>query len=318
MKKESRIYIAGHRGMVGSAIYRKLQSEGFVNLIKRTHSELNLTRQAEVEAFFEKEKPEYIFLAAARVGGILANNTYPAEFIYQNLQIQNNVIHCAFQCGVKKFLFLGSSCIYPKECLQPMQENYLLNGPLEPTNEAYAIAKIAGIKMCQFYCRQYGTNFIAIMPSNLYGPGDNFDLKNSHVLSALLRKFHEGKEQKADSVTLWGTGIARREFLHVDDLADASLFIMETVDAEDIHKQGLSHINVGTGKDMTIKELAEMIREIVGYTGNIVYDTGKPDGMIEKRLDVSILRELGWQYKTSLKDGIRMSYEWYLENLAES
>jgi GDP-L-fucose synthase len=253
-------------------------------------------------------------MAAAKVGGILANDTYPAEFIYKNLQIQDNVIHCAHQYGARKLLFLGSSCIYPRECSQPMREEHLLAGLLEPTNEAYAVAKIAGLKMCQFYHRQYGSNFISIMPSNLFGPGDNFDLEKSHVLSALIRKFHEAKIKGSDSVTLWGTGTALREFLYVDDLADASLFVMERLEADELYEQGLSHLNVGTGKEISIAGLAEIIKDIVGYGGKIIYDTDKPDGMPRKLLDVSRLKAIGWQYRTPLKEAIVMTYEWYLNS----
>ena len=306
MEKDSRIYVAGHNGLVGSAIYRKLQQEGYANIICRTHKELDLCNQAAVEDFFKQERPEYVFLAAAKVGGIMANNTYPAEFIYINLAIEVNVIHCAYKYGVKKLLFLGSSCIYPKHSPQPIKEEYLLTGALEPTNEPYAIAKIAGIKMCQSYNRQYGTNFISTMPTNLYGPGDNFDLETSHVLPALIRKFHEAK-LSGTSVTLWGTGTPRREFLYVDDLADACLFLMDNYDGNEI-------INVGVGKDISIKELAELISDVVGYKGEIIYDTSKPDGMPVKRLDVSRINSLGWYAKTSLKEGIEKTYQWYLEN----
>lgn len=314
IEANSKIYVSGHMGMVGKAICRKLKSSGLGHVITRSHSDLDLTRQNQVEQFFDQERPEFVFLAAAKVGGILANDSYPAEFIYQNLQIQNNIIHCAYEYGVKKLLFLGSSCIYPRECPQPMREEYLLIGPLEPTNEAYAIAKIAGIKMCRFYHRQYGCNFISIMPANLFGPEDNFDLQNSHVLPALIRKFHEGKVTKSDSVTLWGTGSALREFLYVDDLADASFFVMDRFDADDLYSKGLSHLNVGTGRNITISSLALLIRGIVGYKGRIIYDDTKPDGMPEKLLDVSRLEELGWQYITPLKEGILKTYEWYLEN----
>lgn len=314
IEANSRIYVAGHRGMVGKAICRKLKSKGLDHIITRTHFDLDLTRQNQVEHFFDQERPDFVFLAAAKVGGILANDSYPAEFIYQNLQIQNNVIHCAYEYGVKKLLFLGSSCIYPRKCPQPMKEEHLLAGPLEPTNEAYAIAKIAGIKMCRFYHRQYGCNFISIMPANLFGPEDNFDLQNSHVLPALMRKFHEGKVTKADSVILWGTGSALREFLYVDDLADASLFVMERLEAEELYRQGLSHLNVGTGRNISIGALAAIIRDVVGYSGQIVYDNTKPDGMPQKLLDVSRLKDLGWQYTTPLREGILKTYEWYIDN----
>jgi len=315
MKKDSRIYIAGHKGLVGSAILRKLEAEGYSNLITRSHNELDLIRQDKVEAFFKTEKPEYVFIAAAKVGGILANNTYPAEFIYNNIIIQANVIHNAYRVNVKKLLFLGSSCIYPRECTQPMKEEYLLSGKLEPTNEPYAIAKITGIKMCQSYNRQYGTCYVSVMPTNLYGPGDSFDLENSHALPALIRKFHEAKmsyesrvirNKWENSVTVWGSGLPRREFLHVDDLADACLFIMKHYDDNEI-------INVGVGKDINIKELAEMIKEIVGFEGDICYDTSKPDGTPRKLLNVSRLESLGWRSKISLREGIEKTYKWYVD-----
>ena len=313
MEKDGKIYVAGHKGLVGSAIVRKLSSEGYSNLITRSHKELDLTRQADVEAFFRSERPGYVFLAAARVGGILANNTYPAEFIYENLMIQGNVIHECYRARVKKLLFLGSSCIYPRDCPQPMREEYLLSGKLEPTNEPYAIAKIAGIKMCQSYNRQYGTKFVSVMPTNLYGPGDNFDLQTSHALPALIRKFHEAKGRDERQVTsdksrgvvsIWGTGKPRREFLYVDDLADACLFIMNNYDEGEI-------INIGVGKDISIGELAELIKEIVGFEGSIRYDPSKPDGTPRKLLDVSKLESLGWRSKTSLREGIEKTYEWY-------
>ena len=315
MNKNSKIFIAGHNGMVGSAILRKLKNQSYENLIIKTRSQLDLTQQSKVEAFFEKEQPEYVFVAAAKVGGILANDTYPAEFIYQNLQIQNNLIHSAHQCKVKKLLFLGSSCIYPRECPQPMKEEYLLTGLLEPTNEAYAIAKIAGIKMCQFYYRQFKSNFISIMPTNLYGPEDNFDLEKSHVLPALIRKFHEAKIYNQKSVIIWGTGIAKREFLFVDDMADASIFIMNNVEAKELYEKNISHINVGTGMDISIGSLAEMVKKIVGFTGEIIYDTTKPDGMLKKQLDITRLKNLGWEPETELNDGINKAYKWYIEHL---
>lgn len=305
MEKDSKIYVAGHRGLVGSAIMRALQEGGYVNLIIKTHAELDLTRQADVEAFFKAEQPEYVFLAAAKVGGIMANSEYPAEFIYKNLAIQTNVIHSAYLCGVKKMLFLGSSCIYPKFASQPMKEEYLLTGPLESTNDAYAIAKIAGLKMCQAYNKQYGTNYISVMPTNLYGQNDNFDLDSSHVLPAFIRKFHEAKLCGGD-VTLWGTGAPRREFLHVDDLAGACLFLMDNYNDSGI-------INIGTGEDTTIKELAGLVAEIVGFKGGINWDTSKPDGTPRKLLDVSKLKSLGWSPKIKLKDGIRRTYDWYLK-----
>jgi len=304
MEKESKIYVAGHRGLVGSAILHNLQEEGYNNIVIRTHRELDLCNQQEVRAFFEKERPEYVFLAAAKVGGILANSTYPADFIYNNIAIQIYAIHNAYLYGVKKLLFLGSSCIYPKFAPQPMKEEYLLTGILEPTNEPYAIAKISGIKMCQAYNRQYGTNFISVMPTNLYGPGDNFDLETSHVLSALIRKFHEAK-LSGQPVTVWGTGTPRREFLYVNDLAEACIFLMNCYDGEDI-------INIGTGLDISIKELAGFISEVIGYRGEIIFDTGKPDGMQRKLLDVTRINSLGWKAKTDLREGIEKTYKWYL------
>lgn len=347
--------------MVGSAILRRLQIEGYERLLTRSHRDLDLTSQVEVEAFFEREKPEYVFLAAAKVGGILANSTFPAEFIYQNLLIQSSMIHASYKAGVRKLLFLGSSCIYPRDCPQPIKEEYLLTGMLEPTNEPYAIAKIAGIKMCQAYNRQYGTRFISVMPTNLYGPGDNFDLETSHVLPALIRKFHEGKVRRAnplevggwrleakakdmgeevasnlkrsdpptakrepqtssgakrnapqssnrDFVTIWGTGNPRREFLHVDDLAEACLFLMKNYEGDEI-------INIGVGKDISIRELSEMIRTIVGFDGEIQFDSSKPDGTSQKLLDVGKLDALGWKSRISLREGIRMTYEWYQRRL---
>jgi GDP-L-fucose synthase len=304
MNKDSRIYIAGHRGLVGSAILRKLQSEGCRNLLVRTHKELDLTRQDAVESFFRSEEPEYVFLAAAKVGGILANNTYPAYFIHQNLSIQSHVIHASYLSRTKKLLFLGSSCIYPRDCPQPMKEEYLLSGCLEATNEAYAVAKIAGIKMCQAYNRQYGTGFISVMPTNLYGPNDNFDLETSHVLPALIRKFYEAKKAGRKEVEIWGSGTPRREFLHVDDLADACLFLMLNYDSSEI-------VNIGTGKDLTIRELAEVIGSVVGFEGELRFDTSKPDGTPVKLLDVSRLESLGWRAQIRLEDGIRKTYEWY-------
>jgi GDP-L-fucose synthase len=306
MNKKSRIYVAGHTGLVGSAIHRRLQAEEYPNLIVRPHRDLDLLRQVEVETFFKAEKPECVFLAAAKVGGILANNTYPAEFIYENLLVEINVIHAAYVSGVKKLLFLGSSCIYPRECPQPMKEEYLLSGKLEPTNEPYAIAKIAGIKMCQSYNRQYGSRFISVMPTNLYGAGDNFDLETSHVLPALIRKFHDARTRDEKTVNIWGTGTARREFLHVDDMADACVFLMKNYDDSEI-------INIGVGEDITIRELAQMIKDIVGFKGSIQYDSSKPDGTPRKLLDVSRLRSLGWQPKISLREGIEMTYRWYVE-----
>jgi len=304
MKSASKIYVAGHRGLVGSAIVRALQTQGYNNLVLRTHDEIDLTNQQAVSDFFAEEKPEFVILAAAKVGGIMANNTYPADFIYNNLAIQNNVIHASYINGVKKLLFLGSSCIYPKLAPQPIKEEYLLTGPLESTNEAYAIAKIAGLKLCQFYNQQYGTNYIAVMPTNLYGPHDNFDPETSHVLPALIRKFHEAKISNESSVTLWGSGSPRREFLHVDDLADACVFLMDNYNGRD-------RINIGTGVDVTIKELAELIKSITGYTGEVRWDTSRPDGTPQKLLDVSRLHALGWEHKTELTDGIKKTYDWY-------
>ena len=360
MNKQSRIYVSGHTGMVGSAIVRKLKAEGYHNLVLRTHKELNLLDQQAVKNFYEKERPEYVFIAAAKVGGILANNTYRAQFIYENLQIQNNLIHFAHIYNVKKLLFLGSSCIYPKMAPQPLKEEYLLSGYLEPTNEPYAIAKIAGIKMCENYYRQYGDNFISVMPTNLYGPNDNFNLETSHVLPALIRKIHlakclenddwdairrdlnkrpieniNGSSSKEDiikilekygirisdnscnswtvSLALWGTGKPRREFLHVDDLADAVLHTMQNVDAPDLYETGISHLNIGSGKDLTIAELAQLISEIIGLQGKIEYDESKPDGTPQKLLDATRLYGLGWRHKTSLKKGIEKNYRWYIE-----
>ena len=359
MKKTSRIYIAGHTGLVGSALCRKLNADGYSNLIVRSHSELDLTRQKEVEAFFQSEKPEYVFLAAAKVGGILANYTYPAEFIYTNLAIQSNVIHAAYQTGVKRLLFLGSSCIYPKECPQPMKEEYLLTGPLEPTNEPYAMAKISGIEMCQAYNRQYGTHYLCVMPTNLYGPNDNFDLETSHVLPALIRKFHLAKlacrkdwegigkdeqtygkipdnvkasigigasfstNRKATSdphplVLLWGSGNPRREFLHVDDLANACVFLSRLEESTFLNFFDTNHaplINIGCGEDQTIKEIASIVSEVVGYKGNVKWDQGKPDGTIQKLLDISQINKLGWKPSIDLIEGIRSVYERYLNEI---
>jgi len=298
----ARIYVAGHAGMVGSALVRRLEAAGHRHLITRSRAELDLTDQAAVGAFLAAEKPEAVLLAAAKVGGILANDTLPAEFIYENLQIQNNVIHGAWKAGVRRLVFLGSSCIYPRDCPQPMREAYLLTGPLEPTNAPYAIAKIAGIAMCEAYNRQYGTDFFGVMPTNLYGPGDNYDLKGSHVLPAMIRKFSEAKDRGAPSVTLWGTGSPMREFLHVDDLADACLFLLGQVHAE---KGQMPLINVGWGKDITIRELADLVREEVGYTGEIAWDATKPDGTPRKLLDTSRITALGWTPRIGLKEGIR-------------
>ncbi|MBT3367878.1 MAG: GDP-L-fucose synthase [Nitrospina sp.] len=305
MNKRSRIYVAGHGGLVGAAIVRRLKKAGYNNLILRTHEEMDLTRQGSVEAFFEEERPDYVFLAAAKVGGILANATYPADFIYQNLLMETNIIHAAYVYGVKKLLFLGSSCIYPKHCPQPMKEEHLLSGYLESSNEPYAVAKIAGIKMCQAYNRQYGTCFISLMPTNLYGSGDNFDLETSHVLPALIRKFHEAKIGGNASVEIWGTGKPRREFLHVDDLADACLFLINYYEETEI-------VNVGVGKELSVRDLAEMIAEVVQFDGDLRFDATKPDGTPLKMLDVSKLTALGWQAKMPLKEGIRRTYQYYV------
>jgi GDP-L-fucose synthase len=304
LRPGSRIFVAGHRGLVGSAIARKLAAEGFGNLLVRTREELDLRDQAAVERFFFSEKPEFVFLAAAKVGGIMANATYPAEFLYENLAIQNNVIHAAWKHGVRKLVFLGSSCIYPKFAPQPIHEDSLLTGPLETTNEAYAIAKIAGLKLCAAYRQQYGFAAISLMPTNLYGPGDNFDLEKSHVLPALIRRFHEAHINGAAEVTLWGTGTPRREFLHVDDLAAAACYLMERYD-------GAEPLNVGTGEDLTIAELASMVARVVGYEGRIVYDAAKPDGTPRKLLDVTRIHALGWRAGIALEQGIASTYEWY-------
>jgi GDP-L-fucose synthase len=307
MEKQSKIYIAGHRGMVGSAIKTKLEAEGYKNFVLRTSSELDLRNQQAVTDFFAEEKPDYVFLAAARVGGIVANNTFRAEFLYDNLAIQNNIIHNAYLNAVKKLLFLGSSCIYPKLAPQPLKEEYLLTGLLEPTNEPYAIAKIAGIKLCDAYRAQYGCNFISVMPTNMYGPNDNYDLQNSHVLPALLRKFHEAKETHKKEVIIWGTGTPRREFMHVDDAAEACLFLMKNY-----NDAGL--VNIGVGEDLSIKELAELIKEITGFKGSIVFDTTKPDGTPRKLMDVSKLNALGWKASISLKEGIKAVYHGHFES----
>lgn len=346
MNKDSKIYIAGHRGLVGSAILKNLQEKGYHNIVTRTHVQLDLTNQAAVETFFSEEKPDYVFLAAAKVGGIIANNTYRADFIYENMMIQNNVIRQSYIHKVKKLLFLGSTCIYPKNCPQPMKEEYLLTDTLEYTNEPYAIAKIAGIKMCESYNLQYGTNFISVMPTNLYGPNDNFDLEKSHVLPALIRKIHLAKllsEEKydavikdldvysiekakeylktfgvsANSVEIWGSGKPKREFLWSEDMADACVFIMENRDFTDTYKEGEkeirnTHINIGTGKDVSIKELAETIKHIIGFKGNLVFNTDKPNGTMQKLTDVSKLNGLGWKHKIDLQEGVRKIYKWYL------
>jgi GDP-L-fucose synthase len=311
MDKESKIYIAGHRGLVGSALIRKLQAEGYENLVIRTSKELDLRRQADVDVFFDKERPDYVFLAAAKVGGILANSTYKAEFIYDNIMIASNVIHAAYKSGAKKLLNLGSSCIYPKHAPQPMKEEYLLNGVLEPTNEPYAIAKIAAIKLCRYYNEQYGTNFISVMPTNLYGPNDNFDLETSHVIPALIRKFHEAKQVGRKEAALWGTGKPYREFLYVDDLADACVFLMEKHDYNVIGE----FVNIGAGTDLTIDEISALIQRIVGFEGITTHDPSKPDGVPRKLLDTSRMRSLGWVAKTSLEEGIRKTYEGYLNQL---
>jgi GDP-L-fucose synthase len=320
MDKTAKIYVAGHLGMVGSAIVRRLRGGGYDNLLCRSIDELDLCDQAAVASFFAEERPDYVFLAAARVGGIVANNSYPAEFIYDNLMIQSNIIHHAYLNGVKRLLFLGSSCIYPKLAPQPLKEEYLLTGPLEPTNEPYAIAKIAGITMCRSYNRQFGTKCLAAMPTNLYGPNDNFNLETSHVLPALIRKFHEAKASGAQTVTVWGTGAPYREFLHVDDLADATLFLMNLPD--DVYQDLLSSdppalINIGTGEDVTIRELALLVKETVGYGGELIFDTTKPDGTPRKLEDVSRLHALGWRHRTTLEEGVRAVYGWFKENVAE-
>lgn len=299
MQKDSKIFVAGHRGMVGSAIVRNLAAKGFSNIITRTSAELDLRNQQSVNTFFEEQKPDFVFLAAAKVGGIVANNVYRGQFIYENLMIQSNVIHAAYSNGIKKLLFLGSSCIYPKMCEQPIKESYLLNGYLEQTNEPYAIAKIAGLKMAESYKRQYGCNFISAMPTNLYGPNDNYDLNNSHVLPALIRKFYEAKMNNTPSVEIWGTGTPKREFLHVDDLAEACFFLMENYDGE-------GHVNVGTGVDVTIGELAHKIKEVIGYEGQLIFNTDKPDGTPRKLLDVGLINSLGWKHTIDLDKGIRM------------
>ncbi|HBV00769.1 MAG TPA: GDP-fucose synthetase [Candidatus Taylorbacteria bacterium] len=306
MNTDAKIYVAGHKGLVGSAIARALRAQGFSRILERSRKELDLLEQQKVHAFFKKEKPEYVFLAAAKVGGILANQTYPAEFIYENLTVQTNVIEAAYRNGVKKLLFLGSSCIYPRMAVQPMKEEYLLSGELEPTNRAYATAKIAGIVTCQAYAKEYGANFISAMPTNLYGQNDNFDLKNSHVLPALIRKFHEAKRGRKKEVALWGTGAPLREFLHVDDLADACVFLMRKYDDSEI-------INVGTGEDISIRALADLIKKITGFNGGVAWDASKPDGMPRKLLDVTKLHSLGWRHSISLTEGIKRTYEWYIK-----
>ena len=319
VKRNSKIYVAGHRGLVGSAIVRRLQSAGYINIITRTHAELDLTHQPAVQTFLTAERPEYVFLAAAKVGGILANDTYPAEFIEQNLAIQHSVIHESWRAGVKRLLFLGSSCIYPRDCPQPIKEEYLLTGPLEPTNRAYAIAKIAGIEMCWSYSRQYGAHFLAAMPTNLYGPGDNYDLQNSHVLPALIRKMHEAKERGVADVIVWGTGKPRREFLYSEDMADACVFLMSMEDGA--FSSLITHdslpplINIGCGEDLTIKELAELVARTVGFTGALKFDTSKPDGTPRKLLDVTRLTGLGWKQGIPLRAGLNLAYHAYLQSI---
>ena len=324
MNKGDKIYVAGHRGLAGSALVRRLNAAGYANLITRTHAELELTDPVAVRRFFESERPDHVFLAAAKVGGIHANNTYPADFIFQNLAIQNNVIHAAWRTGVKRLLFLASSCIYPRDCPQPMKEAYLLSGPLEPTNRPYAIAKISGIELCWAFNRQYQTRFIAAMPTNLYGPGDNYDLQNSHVLPALMRKMHEAKTRGDQRVTIWGTGTPRREFLHSDDMADACILLMQLPDAEfdtlvtpDPDGSSLPPmINIGCGEDLTVRELAQTIAEITGFQGELVFDTNKPDGTPRKLLDVTRIHRFGWRPRVNLRDGIRLAYDAYLGTIS--
>lgn len=311
MNKDSLIYVAGHRGMVGGAIVRNLQANGYTNIITQTRKELDLLNQSAVFNFFEKNKPEYVFLSAAKVGGIVGNKTHPAEFIYENLVVETNIIHAAHINKVKKLLFLGSSCIYPKMAPQPITENSLLTSPLEPSNQFYAIAKIAGLKLCEAYKEQYGDNFISVMPTNLYGPNDMYNLENSHVIPGMIRKFHEAKIGKTPTVTLWGTGSPKREFLYVDDLADACVFLMNNYNEKDI-------VNIGTGEDMSIKDLAEEIQKVVGYTGEIIFDTTKPDGTPRKLLDVSKLHKLGWKHNTNFDEGIKKTYASFLKELSEN
>jgi GDP-L-fucose synthase len=311
LHQDSRIFVAGHRGLVGAAVVRALQRQGYRNLLLRTHRELDLTVQSDVRELFDRERPQVVIMAAARVGGINANNTQPAAFIRDNLLIQDNVIDAAYRCDVAKFLFFGSSCVYPKLAPQPIKEEYLLTGPLEPTNEWYAVAKIAGLKMCQAYRRQYGFNAISLMPTNLYGPGDNFDVQNSHVLPALIRRFHEARERGDPTLSVWGTGTPRREFLHVDDLADAAVYLLRHYDDEPI-------VNVGWGQDVTIRELAELVAEVCGYRGDLVFDTTKPDGTPRKLLDTSRLTALGWRPKIPLAAGIASTYAWFREHVAEA
>jgi len=315
MDSESKIYVAGHAGLVGSAIVRILKQAGYKNLILRSHTDLDLLIQKDVVNFFETEKSEYVFFAAAKVGGIHANNTYRGQFLYENLMIQNNIIHAAHEAKVKKLIFLGSACIYPRNAKQPIKEEYLLTDTLEPTNEPYAIAKIAGIKLCESYYQQYGDNYISVMPNNLYGPNDNFNLKTSHVLPALIRKFHEAKVNNIDSVEVWGSGKPKREFLHVDDLADACLFLLNNMDANQLYRQNISHINIGSGEEVPINELALIIKDIVAYKGHIQFNSDYPDGMPRKLLDVSRITSMGWKSSIDLDTGIKKVYNWYLNNL---
>lgn len=308
ISRNDKVYVAGHRGLVGSAIVRNLKSKGYTDIVTRTHKELDLTNQAAVSEFFDREDPDVVVLAAAKVGGIGANSTYPAEFAYENMQIQCNVIHESHKHKVKKLLFLGSSCIYPRMAPQPIPEDALLTGPLEETNEAYAIAKISGLKMCQYYKKQYGDDYISCMPTNLYGPYDNYDLNGSHVLPAMIRKFHEAKENGSPQVELWGTGSPLREFLYVDDMADACVFLLENY-------SGMQHVNIGTGKEITIKDLAELVRNTVGYEGEIFWNKDMPDGTPRKLNDVSKLHELGWTHKVELEEGVKLAYEWFMENV---
>ena len=314
---KKKIYVAGHTGMVGSAITNELKNRGYNNLILKNYPGLDLKRQDDVEKFFNTEKPEIVIVAAAKVGGILANNTYRAEFIYDNLMIEANIIHNAYKVGVEKLIFLGSSCIYPKLAPQPLKEEYLLSDYLEFTNEPYAIAKIAGIKLCENYYRQYGCNFYSVMPTNMYGPNDNFDLNTSHVLPAFIRKFHEAKEKNQSEVVMWGSGKPLREFLFVEDLADAILFLLENVDAKELYENGISHLNIGTGKDLTILELAKLVAEIIGFKGKIVHDSSKPDGTPRKLLDVSRINSLGWKHRTELQQGIVKTYEFYKKKYSQ-
>ncbi|MGK4199420.1 GDP-L-fucose synthase family protein [Fusobacterium sp. HC1336] len=306
MDKKSKIYIAGHRGLVGNAILKELKYQGYENIIFKTHKELDLTNKSEVENFFKEEKPEYVFLAAAKVGGIQANKNFPVEFLYQNLEIQNNVIMASYKYKVKKLMFLGSSCIYPKFCPQPMKEEYLLTGELEVTNEAYSIAKIAGLKLCEYLRREYGADFISVMPTNIYGPNDNFDVETSHVIPSLIRRIHEAKIKNIPEVIIWGSGSTKREFMYVDDLAKAIVFVMKNYSKD-------KFINIGTGVDITINELANLIKEIIGYEGKLINDISKPDGTPQKLLEVSKLKEIGWQYKVELREGLEKTYKWYLE-----